>query len=150
MRSHASAADAEWAVFSRERMVGLRLAAYLASKMILLSLVGLVQCGLLLFIVRLGCRVDAPWPDVLAGLFLSALVGTAIGLTSVSAHPYAGLSAKAMRQISGFITGHQAISRSEMREIGQRWKSLARISGPSAEMGTKNRSFHEMISLKRP
>ena len=72
---------AEWAVFSRERMVGLRLTAYLASKLILLSGIGLVQCSFLLFIVRLGCHVEAPWPRLLAGLFLSALVGTTIGLT---------------------------------------------------------------------
>lgn len=71
---------AEWAVFSRERMVGLRLAAYLASKLGLLSFVSLVQCVLLLLIVRYGCRVDAPWRPLLACLFLSALVGTSLGL----------------------------------------------------------------------
>lgn len=71
---------AEWAVFSRERMVGLRLAAYLVSKLGLLSFIGLVQCVLLLFIVRSGCRVDAPWPPLLTGLVLSALVGTSLGL----------------------------------------------------------------------
>jgi len=71
---------AEWAVFSRERMVGLRLAAYLASKLSLLSFIGLAQCVLLLSIVRLGCRVEAPWPHLLLGLFLSALVGTSLGL----------------------------------------------------------------------
>jgi ABC-type multidrug transport system permease subunit len=72
---------AEWAVFSRERMVGLRLTAYLASKLALLSVIGLVQCGLLLLIVRLGCRISAPWLPLLAGLCLSVLVGTALGLT---------------------------------------------------------------------
>lgn len=71
---------AEWAVFSRERMVGLRLPAYLASKLCLLSFVGLAQCGLLLLIVRLGCRVEAPWSLLLVCLFLSTMVGTALGL----------------------------------------------------------------------
>jgi ABC transport system ATP-binding/permease protein len=71
---------AEWAVFSRERMVGLRLTAYLASKLGLLSLIGLAQCVLLLVIVRLGCRVDAPWPQLLLCLFLSTLAGTSLGL----------------------------------------------------------------------
>ena len=71
---------AEWAVFSRERMVGLRLVAYLTSKLGLLSLIGLIQCGLLLLIGRYGCRIEAPWPLLLAGLFLSALVGTSLGL----------------------------------------------------------------------
>ncbi|HEV7507786.1 MAG TPA: ATP-binding cassette domain-containing protein [Thermoanaerobaculia bacterium] len=72
---------AEWAVFSRERIVGLRLAAYLLSKLVLLSLIGLLQCGLLLLIVKLGCRITAPSAGLLAGLFLSALSGTALGLT---------------------------------------------------------------------
>jgi ABC transport system ATP-binding/permease protein len=71
---------AEWAVFSRERIVGLGLSAYLASKLAILSVVGLVQCGLLLFIIWLGCRLTAPWPWLLFGLFLSALVGTSLGL----------------------------------------------------------------------
>ena len=71
---------AEWAVFSRERMVGLRLPAYLASKLSLLGLIGLAQCVLLLLIVRYGCRIDAPWQPLLLCLFLSTLIGTALGL----------------------------------------------------------------------
>ncbi len=72
---------AERPVFARERMVGLRLVAYLGAKLVLLGLIGLVQCGLLLAIVRAGCEIEAPWPRLLAGLFLSALVGSSIGLT---------------------------------------------------------------------
>jgi ABC-type multidrug transport system permease subunit len=71
---------AEWTVFSRERMVGLRLAAYLASKVGLLSFIGLAQCSLLIAIVKRGCRIDGPWPRLLLGLFLSALVGSSLGL----------------------------------------------------------------------
>ena len=71
---------AERVVFSRERMVGLRLAAYLGSKLALLSLIGLLQCVLLLLIVKYGCRVDAPWQSLLLPLFLSALVGSTLGL----------------------------------------------------------------------
>jgi ABC-type multidrug transport system ATPase subunit/ABC-type multidrug transport system permease subunit len=71
---------AEWAVFSRERMVGLRLAAYLISKLGLLGLIGATQCVLLLLIVRYGCPIEAPWPPLLFCLFLSAFVGTSIGL----------------------------------------------------------------------
>ncbi|HYC89977.1 MAG TPA: ATP-binding cassette domain-containing protein [Thermoanaerobaculia bacterium] len=71
---------AEWAVFSRERMVGLRLPAYLASKLSLLGLIGLTQCVSLLLIVRYGCRLEMPWPPFLLSLFLSTLVGTALGL----------------------------------------------------------------------
>ena len=72
---------AEWAVFSRERIIGLRLPAYLASKLILLSGIGVVQCSLLLSIIRIGCRVEAPTARLLGGLFLSVLVGTMLGLT---------------------------------------------------------------------
>jgi ABC-type multidrug transport system ATPase subunit/ABC-type multidrug transport system permease subunit len=71
---------AEWPVFSRERMVGLRLPAYLGSKLAVLSTVGLVQCALLLGIVRLGCRIEARWPLLLLNLFLSTLVGSCLGL----------------------------------------------------------------------
>jgi len=71
---------AEWAVFSRERVVGLRLTAYLTAKLAILSVVGLVQCGLLLLILKSGCRLLAPWPELLTALFLSALVGTSLGL----------------------------------------------------------------------
>lgn len=71
---------AEWAVFSRERMVGLRLPSYLASKVSLLGCVGLVQCTTLLLIVRWGARVDAPWPRLFLVAFSSALVGTSLGL----------------------------------------------------------------------
>ncbi len=71
---------AEWAVFSRERMVGLGLASYIASKLGLLSLIGIVQCFFLLGIVRLGCRIDAPWSLLFVCLFLSTLVGTSLGL----------------------------------------------------------------------
>lgn len=71
---------AEWAVFSRERMTGLRLPAYLAAKLGLLSCIGLTQCVLLLLIAGLGVRVDAPRQPLLAALFLSALVGSALGL----------------------------------------------------------------------
>ncbi len=72
---------AERPVFSRERMVGLRLSAYLGSKLLVLGFIGIVQCSLLLVIVRAGCEVKAPWPLLLVGLFLSAMVGSSIGLT---------------------------------------------------------------------
>jgi hypothetical protein len=68
---------AEWAVFSRERVIGLRLIAYLASKFGVLSVVGLAQCLLLLAIVRHGCRIEAPSIELLLSLFLSTLTGAA-------------------------------------------------------------------------
>jgi ABC-type multidrug transport system ATPase subunit len=71
---------AEWPVFSRERMVGLRLPAYLGSKLALLGMTGLAQCALLLGIVRAGCRIEAPWLPLLICLFLSMMVGSSLGL----------------------------------------------------------------------
>ncbi len=71
---------AEWAVFSRERVIGLRLPAYLLSKLGLLSVIGLAQCLLLVLIVRHGCRIDVEWPLLLLCLFLSTLVGSSLGL----------------------------------------------------------------------
>jgi len=70
----------EWAVFGRERMLGLRLAAYVGSKVALLGLIGLAQCATLITIVKWGTHVDAPWPDILCVAFLSVLVGTSLGL----------------------------------------------------------------------
>jgi hypothetical protein len=91
---------------------------------------------------RAPCRVaDIANLPVVA---LSAPVGE-IGSTDCLS-----LLAKALRQICGINTGHQATSRSEMREIGQRLRSLASAPAPPSPTGTKKRSFHEMISLKRP
>ena len=67
----------------------------------------------------------------------------------VAAHRL-GLLAETLRQFGGVETRHYAASRSPMRSTGKRPKSLPMISGPDAPTGTKKRSFHEMISLKRP
>ncbi|MBV8516171.1 MAG: ATP-binding cassette domain-containing protein [Acidobacteria bacterium] len=71
---------AEWAVFSRERVIGLRLAAYVTAKLGLLSVLGLAQCLLLLTIVHHGCRIDTSATHLLLCLFLSTLIGTSLGL----------------------------------------------------------------------
>lgn len=70
----------EWAVYQRERMVGLKLASYLAAKLTVLGGLCLVQCAVLLGIVHWGCSLKAPWPPLFGFLILSALVGVAIGL----------------------------------------------------------------------
>ena len=61
-----------------------------------------------------------------------------------------GLPAETLRQFGSIMTDHHAASRSPMRSTGKRSSTLARIDGPEASVGTKKRSFHEMISLKRP
>jgi ABC transport system ATP-binding/permease protein len=73
----------ERAIFSRERLIHLRLWPYLLSKVGILSLLCLLQSGLLLGIV--GSRVDfnvegASWGQMLAVLFLTSLAATLAGL----------------------------------------------------------------------
>ena len=67
----------------------------------------------------------------------------------VTAHRL-GLSTETLREFGSVETRHYAASRSPMRRAGKRSSSLPMISDPVASTGTKKRSFHEMISLKRP
>jgi ABC-type multidrug transport system ATPase subunit/pSer/pThr/pTyr-binding forkhead associated (FHA) protein len=71
---------AERAIFKRERMVGLSPGAYLASKLIVLAGLCAIQCGILLAIVRAGCRLEAPASGAWLTLFLAANVAVVIGL----------------------------------------------------------------------
>ena len=67
-------------IFEREWMKGLDLAAYLWSKLCVLSLLGLAQCIALVFIVN--CYVDLGDPPLshLLVLFPASLAGTGLGL----------------------------------------------------------------------
>jgi ABC-type multidrug transport system ATPase subunit/pSer/pThr/pTyr-binding forkhead associated (FHA) protein len=71
----------EWAVYRRERMVNLRLGAYVASKFAVLGGLCVVQCATLLAVVYLGCDLQGDWWLLFAVLLLVALVGVALGLT---------------------------------------------------------------------
>ncbi len=70
----------EWAVYQRERMVGLNLVSYLAAKLTVLGGLCAVQCAVLLGVVHWGCGLKAPWQPLFDCLILSALVGVAFGL----------------------------------------------------------------------
>lgn len=70
----------EWAVYQRERMVGLKLGSYLAAKLTVLGGLCLLQCAVLLGVVHWGCSLKAPWLPLLGFLMLSSLVGVALGL----------------------------------------------------------------------
>ena len=83
----------------------------------------------------------------IANLPVVALLAT---VRQIMAAHRLGLLAETLRQFGGVETRHYAASRSPMRSTGKRPKSLPMISGPDAPTGTKKRSFHEMISLKRP
>jgi ABC-type multidrug transport system ATPase subunit/pSer/pThr/pTyr-binding forkhead associated (FHA) protein len=70
----------EWAVYQRERMVSLRLPAYLAAKLTILGSLCVVQGAVLLGIVHKGCSLKGPWLPLAGFLLLAALVGVALGL----------------------------------------------------------------------
>ncbi|HEY7330060.1 MAG TPA: ATP-binding cassette domain-containing protein [Gemmataceae bacterium] len=70
----------EWAVYQRERMVGLNLGSYLAAKLTVLGGLCVVQCAVLLGIVHWGCALQAPWPPLFGFLILCALTGVGLGL----------------------------------------------------------------------
>jgi ABC-type multidrug transport system ATPase subunit/ABC-type multidrug transport system permease subunit len=70
----------EWSIFQRERMVSLKLPSYLFSKLTIAAILCLFQCGTLLGIVTLICGLQGNFLQILAILYLSSLVGAAIGL----------------------------------------------------------------------
>src|SRR6266496_1625588 len=70
----------EWTVFQRERMVSLKLPSYVFSKLAVSAVLSLFQCLVLLGIVTLMCHLKGNFLSSLGILYLSALVGTAIGL----------------------------------------------------------------------
>ncbi|HUA92460.1 MAG TPA: FHA domain-containing protein [Terracidiphilus sp.] len=70
----------EWSIFQRERMVSLKLPSYLFSKLTIAAILCLFQCATLLGIVTLICHLQGNFPRVLAVLYLSSLVGAAVGL----------------------------------------------------------------------
>ena len=70
----------EWPIYRRERMVGLSIWAYVASKMTVLLGIAAIQCLLLLAIVAPACRIDSPWLWVFTMLYAAALAGGALGL----------------------------------------------------------------------
>ncbi len=71
---------AERAIYHRERMVNLKIPSYLGAKLTMLGLLGGVQCAALLAVVHIGCGLDSGWPPMLVLLWLTALVGTGLGL----------------------------------------------------------------------
>jgi len=70
----------EWPIYRRERMVGLSIAAYVASKVTVLLCITALQCLLLVAIVAPACRIDSPWLEVFLTLYAAALAGGALGL----------------------------------------------------------------------
>ena len=71
---------AEWPIYRRERMVGLSIVSYLASKTALLLVIAAVQAALLLVIVAWACGVQSPWWHLYLVLYAAGLAGGALGL----------------------------------------------------------------------
>jgi ABC-type multidrug transport system ATPase subunit/pSer/pThr/pTyr-binding forkhead associated (FHA) protein len=71
---------AEVAIYRRERMVGLGIPSYVASKLVVLGALCAFQCAVLLFIVGTFGRLAAPWSTLFLSLFAASCVGVAIGL----------------------------------------------------------------------
>lgn len=70
----------EWTVYQRERMVSLKLGSYLFSKFFVSAVLGLFQCLVLLGIVTLMCKPQGNFAAQFGVLYLSSLVGAAMGL----------------------------------------------------------------------
>jgi len=70
----------EWPIYRRERMVGLSVFSYLASKTAILLVTAAVQSLLLLGIVAWACDVQSPWWRLYLVLYAAGLAGGGIGL----------------------------------------------------------------------
>ena len=75
----------EWLIYQRERMVCLRLPSYVVSKLAVLTVIGLIQCLLMLGIVYPICNLSSGFLPTLGILWLTSMVGAAIGLLISSA-----------------------------------------------------------------
>ncbi|BDC48814.1 hypothetical protein F183_A11300 [Bryobacterales bacterium F-183] len=70
----------ERAILKRERMVNLSLLSYVGSKLAVLSVICLLQCLLLLSIVKMGAGLEAAFVPTLVALFLTSMAGIGLGL----------------------------------------------------------------------
>jgi energy-coupling factor transporter ATP-binding protein EcfA2 len=70
----------ERAIFSRERMVVLRLGPYLLSKLVVLGVVGAAQAVVLYAIVRVLVGIEGFWLDYVGVLAVASVAATALGL----------------------------------------------------------------------
>jgi hypothetical protein len=67
-------------IYRRERMFDLNIGSYVASKITVLSLLGLVQCAILLVIVHRYIHITGNRPAVFLLLFLCSAASSALGL----------------------------------------------------------------------
>jgi ABC-type multidrug transport system ATPase subunit len=70
----------ERAVYRRERLAGLRIGPYVASKFICLAVVGAIQSALMLGVVGVWDAANVRWPIISAAVVLASWCGIASGL----------------------------------------------------------------------
>jgi ABC-type multidrug transport system ATPase subunit len=70
----------EWAIYQRERMVNLRIPAYVFSKLAVSALLCLIQCAVLIGAARWGSSLRAPLVSSFLVMLLVACTGIGIGL----------------------------------------------------------------------
>lgn len=70
----------EWAIYHRERMVNIKIPSYVFSKLAVLAGLCVIQCGILLGVVTLGCKLDGNPIIAFFLLMLISFVGVTIGL----------------------------------------------------------------------
>jgi ABC transport system ATP-binding/permease protein len=70
----------EWAIYRRERMVNLKIPAYILSKFCIGAVLCALQCIILVGMARLGCGLRAPLVPFFLLMILIACTGLAIGL----------------------------------------------------------------------
>lgn len=75
----------EWAIYHRERMVNLKLLPYVAFKFAILGGLCLLQCAVLLGIVRWGCGLKGPFLPMFGVMVLVSVTGVALGLVMSAA-----------------------------------------------------------------
>jgi len=71
---------AEWAIYHRERMVNLRIPAYITSKLVISGGLCVVQCAVLLAAGYGGCGLKAPPAVAFCVLLMTAGAGVGLGL----------------------------------------------------------------------
>ncbi len=79
----------EWPIYCRERKYNLGIVPYLTSKLAIGFLTSAIQCLVLLSIVFIFCRLNAPFIVIFANLWFASISGICIGLfVSAFASPF--------------------------------------------------------------
>ncbi|MEZ7892566.1 MAG: ATP-binding cassette domain-containing protein [Candidatus Wallbacteria bacterium] len=67
-------------IYKRERSVGLKIQPYILSKIIVLTVLCLIQTVIFTVIVYIGCEFKGPFIFNLIGFFITSILGVALGL----------------------------------------------------------------------